>query len=44
MPRTHPPSPQNTYTFPRDAFISPTPVKPAPYDMPANKADSFPEK
>jgi cyclopropane fatty-acyl-phospholipid synthase-like methyltransferase len=34
---------KNTYTFPRDAFIKPTPLPPVPFGMPAKKADSFPE-
>ena len=35
---------QNTYTFPRDAFIRPEAIKPVPFGMPQRKADSFPEK
>mmetsp|Transcript_16044 Transcript_16044/g.46814 ORF Transcript_16044/g.46814 Transcript_16044/m.46814 type:complete len:526 (+) Transcript_16044:108-1685(+) len=34
---------KNTYTFPRDAFIKAEHVKAAPYNMPANKGDAFPE-
>lgn len=34
---------KNSYTFPRDALIKASGVPPAPYAMPADKADSFPE-
>lgn len=34
---------KNTYTFPRDDFISATPVESTPFNMPKNKSDAFPE-
>mmetsp|Transcript_16385 Transcript_16385/g.44182 ORF Transcript_16385/g.44182 Transcript_16385/m.44182 type:complete len:298 (-) Transcript_16385:473-1366(-) len=34
---------KNTYTFPRDAFISADGIKDTPFNMPKDKKDAFPE-